>query len=147
MKGGKKTCRRTNKVKRGCIVLSCVDYENGKFEPFEELDCSELKDSSKGSNRSSRGNSRTRSRTTSIGSNRSSRGSNRSSRGSRNRTSSSGKIRVSKNNTKKLHQNKSPLAWEEYWDSSADARYYYNHKTGEATWIQPPKGTYKKLQI
>ena len=27
--------------------------------------------------------------------------------------------------------------WEEYWDDQAQAKYWYNHLTGEATWIKP----------
>ena len=30
--------------------------------------------------------------------------------------------------------------WTKYYDGNADANYWYNSKTGEATWINPIKG-------
>jgi len=27
--------------------------------------------------------------------------------------------------------------WKEYWDEEAQAKYWYNHLTGKATWIEP----------
>lgn len=30
-----------------------------------------------------------------------------------------------------------PLLWQEYWDDSAQAKYWYHSVTGEATWICP----------
>ena len=30
-----------------------------------------------------------------------------------------------------------PSQWEEQWDDSAQATYWYNRKTGEASWVDP----------
>ncbi len=27
--------------------------------------------------------------------------------------------------------------WEQFYDTEANAKYYYNHRTGEATWLKP----------
>lgn len=32
---------------------------------------------------------------------------------------------------------KSDIVWEEFYDENANAKYYFNHKTGEAEWILP----------
>lgn len=38
------------------------------------------------------------------------------------------------------------VGWEKFWDTEANCHYYYNHSTGEATWIKPPGfgGGYRK---
>ena len=29
--------------------------------------------------------------------------------------------------------------WQEFWDESAQAKYWYNNITGEASWTKPPE--------
>ena len=105
--------------------MNCVDYEKGIFDSFEKLDCKERLRSSKGSRRS----------------NRSTKGSTRSNRSSKSSTRSN---RSSKGSTNKNKPN--VVEWEEFWDDNANAKYYYNHKTGEANWIKPPDGKYKQYK-
>lgn len=31
-------------------------------------------------------------------------------------------------------------AWQEFWDEAAQAKYWYNHETGEASWTKPTGG-------
>jgi|LakMenEpi03Aug12_release.lakeMendotaPanAssembly.Ray.scaffolds.fasta_scaffold1185682_2 hypothetical protein len=77
MKGGKLRCTRREDSVPGCIVLSCVDYEEGIFNGFKEIDCDET-----------------------------------------------------------------PEGWKKYYDVNAKANYWYNHNTGEATWIDPDSSYY-----
>lgn len=148
MKGGKKTCNRTGKKRNNCHVLSCVDYEAGRFNSFEELDCSEInqqKSPQKSPNKTQKYRN-DRSRSLSI---------ERVARGrsnGRTRSLSNGSIKSVSNNTTRgrsngrtRSQSKSHTDWEEFWDVNADTNYYYNHKTGEANWVKP-EGKYKKLQ-
>lgn len=42
-------------------------------------------------------------------------------------------------NTENDYGNTSAAGWSEYWDEQAQAKYWYNHETGEATWTIPPE--------
>ena len=39
MKGGKLTCNRKDFDESGCLTLSCVDYDNKKFNSFNQSEC------------------------------------------------------------------------------------------------------------
>jgi hypothetical protein len=119
MKGGKKTCKRTGEIRNNCHVMNCVDYENRRYDSFEELDCSDIKKQKSSNRTKSRSIGRTKSR-------------------------SNGRTK-SRSNGRTKSRSKSDTEWEEFWDVAAATNYYYNHKTGEANWVKPD-GKYKKLQ-
>ena len=71
MRGGKLTCNRTEECESDCLTLSCVDYEKGIFDSFNQVECNPTQ------------------------------------------------------------------GWKKYRDDEAEANYWYNHDTGEATWLDP----------